>query len=232
MLNLRNRQWRLTDDDDRQSHLKAHVLNDSVIQSPALQDEIIGITLRVADNPAHGGTLIILKKAGLNEKREQASFTRMGIPWKFSNNSQDIEALISHDGATVIQEVETTGSPDVEWSFRLLLSADDVSPEVRKALQEMAHDMSLDFPLSGAGSRRWSSALAAFREDVQAVIVISQDGDISCWLASSEIIKNKAQPKSIKNATLHILRQGEPPESSKQLSDYQKKPLTAAEVVS
>ena len=66
------------------------------------------------------------------------------------------------------------------WKYRFLLSSDGISPGVRNALTFLAQNRL--HPLSSVGSRRWSAALASFKESVRAVIVISQDGDLQFWL--------------------------------------------------
>lgn len=185
VLLLRNRHWRLSDDDEREKCLKNQVLKAPVIQADDLRAKIGDIILRVADSPIQGGTLIVL-----NPDSDPSEFTSMGIPWQFSDNPQDIEALMAHDGATILQEV-SGGTP--RWRFRLLLSGDGVSAQVQKVLEEL---------LLGAGARRWSAALTAFRKGVQAVVVISQDGDISCWSTLTG---------SVEDAELYVLRRGERP---------------------
>ena len=162
------------------------ILRDELFLHKKLQEEIVGICLRVADNPAEGGTLVVLKK-GVDDYK--TIFTPMGIPWKFSDHARDREDLVCHDGATIIQ-VGNNADDSEHWDFRFLLSAHGIKQNEQQKLVDWVHNKSNkpgeNCPLSGAGARRWSAALTSLHEDVLVVIVISQDGDISCWIRTRD----------------------------------------------
>jgi hypothetical protein len=142
-------------------------------------DEIVDISLAVADNPRVGGIIVIVKENQETLKDPavyfQKLFARMGRAWPIDGTREDRLALISHDGATLVALNNRT------WGYRFLLAPDSKSGDVRDALVMCAQTSKNNFPLTGVGSRRWSAALAAFNENVGAVIVISQDGDIQFW---------------------------------------------------
>ena len=172
VMKYREKHWRLVGADERADALLTKVLVSPVIESAVVRKKIVDVVMRVAENPGRGGTLIVLRK----DAKEQ-QFIRMGVPWRFGNEVEDVEALMSHDGATLIRE-----SPGKEeWQFRLLLSGDSLDERTKRKLEELALNAAQKTPLSGVGSRRWSAALAAFRDEVEAIVVISQDGDIVSW---------------------------------------------------
>lgn len=142
-------------------------------------EEVVNIALMVADNPRTGGALLLSKNVAILD-----SFSKMGIPWHLKKSSmEDRISLISHDGATARQ----IAGGELGWRHRLLLLPDGDWSKIRKVLVEHSKELEKNFPLTGAGSRRWSAALSAFHDIVDCVIVISQDGDIQCW-----IIPNKS----------------------------------------
>jgi hypothetical protein len=174
ILHYREKKWRFSGTDGRENALKF-----ALIESQAITDEerqkIVKLCLRVADNPLEGGTLILLEKEASKE-----IFVSMGIPWKFGKKIEDddIEALMSHDGATVVRRT----SEATQWDFRLLLSAYDILSEDREKIVSAAKDYyKNDCPLFGSGARRWSAAIASLHSKVKGIVVISQDGDISYW---------------------------------------------------
>ena len=180
ILRWRNGEWQRSSD-DRSKRLST-TLKKLLKASPNTRkdlDSIAEICLLVADNPQAGGTIVFV-----DEKDFLELFSRMGKPWPIDESAEDKVALISHDGATLIH------SSLKKWGYRFLLTPDDVNPEIKKSLVGRADDLTLDFPLTGVGSRRWSASLASFNEKVRAVIVISQDGDIQCW-SSKEMELNK-----------------------------------------
>ena len=202
VLTLKKKKWSPIEIDGRNNKLYK-ILTDELFLHEKLQEKIVGICLRVADNPAEGGTLVVLKK-GVDDYK--TIFTPMGIPWKFSDHTRDREDLVCHDGATIIQEGNNADDSE-HWDFRFLLSAHGIKQNEQQKLVDWVHNKSNkpgeNCPLSGAGARRWSAALTSLHEVVLVVIVISQDGDISCWIRTRDK-KRKPLPEV---KILH-LRQG------------------------
>lgn len=149
------------------SSFKAHTL-----------DETVELALQIADNPDKGGTLVFVKP-----KADMKYFKQMGESWEPSGEKlpEDILALISQDGAT-LRVLE-----DDLWKYKyrhfLIPSAKTV--ELLEQIKNICDHHK--WPLRAKGSRRWSAAIIACHMDVDAVIVISQDGDIQLWC-----IKNKS----------------------------------------
>ncbi len=191
ILHYREKKWRFSGTDGREKALEALIKKLQAITTEEEGQKIVKLCLRVADNPLEGGTLILLEKGATSKK----IFVSMGIPWKFGKKIEDddIEALMSHDGATVVQRT----SEATQWDFRFLLSADGINADRRCSFVKDVHKSDKKFLLSGAGARRWSAALTSLHPDVLAVIVISQDGDISFWTC----INNKT-------VKMYCLRQG------------------------
>lgn len=166
---LKNSQWNVIGD-DREKNLIDQLKNHLKIEESEWLNEIAKLAILVADNPRTGGTILISKQELENV------FPEMGKAWAFENLSlEDRIALIAHDGATA-RNIADTG-----WKHRLLLLPDEVCSDVKKEIVEYSQNLGNKFPLSCVGSRRWSAAIAAFHPKVEAVIVISQDGDILCW---------------------------------------------------
>ncbi len=160
--------------DKRQGFLKFLLKDKLGLDEDDLISEAIDLTLAVADNPETGGTILISKNRDLSQV-----FPHMGEPWVFEDMSrEDRVALIAHDGASSIRI-----SKPSNWGHRLLMLADDIHKQVRNELVAATRAHEKDFPLTGTGSRRWSSGFIAFHKEVSAVLVISQDGDIQCWIS-------------------------------------------------
>ena len=171
---------------------------------------IAELCCRLARDPDRGGCIVFVEKKETAEK-----FVRMGRSWCLgkdgSLDSDDVLALMSHDGATIVCPEEfgddavrlragDTGS-DYHAVFRCLLPREAGQYE---QLGQSVHD-SEDFPLASAGSRRWSSAVTAFTPDVQAVLVVSQDGDLQVWRGG----KDPKNPKDrLANAELVMISAG------------------------
>ena len=130
------------------------------------------IVLRVAMAPEKGG-IVVLPRQGCAEPLKQF---RLGHPWSFPGNPFGVDLLIAHDGATLW---DADGERRWPWTHRLLLVPDQHAPGVRPFLQ--VGGKSDDWPLKSKGTRRWNGALVAFREEVDALVVMSQDGDIHLW---------------------------------------------------
>lgn len=169
--------WRVADSGTRKRKLRGFLEALAISppdDDPLAVENLAAMLFRIAENPNRGGTLVIV---GGDERVE---FPRMGYPLQVAQtgetpSTEDIEALMSHDGATVLRPGESW-----EWSYRNLLGSTSSFKadwtEIRERLEDGAGGL-----LKGAGSRRWSSAFAAFQSGVKAVIVVSQDGGITCW---------------------------------------------------
>ena len=146
-----------------------------ISSSPVLRDAV-GVALSVADDPAKGGTIIFA-----SEDRVPA-FRPMGDPLvpKGDLSNEDLIALIAQDGAS-LRAIPKLGQVGRRWQHRRLLTPDKDADAWLTALQEAARKQQQPWPLQFKGSRRWSAAMTAFHEDVNAVLVISQDGDIQIW---------------------------------------------------
>ena len=183
----RGQRWQLANSDDGNFE---KVVEDALhFQSPENGDSYIAkLCCRLARDPDRGGCIVFVKQEDTAKK-----FVRMdmGRSWRLSKDgsldSDDVLALMSHDGATIVWRgksaddavpLRASGSGSAYQAvFRCLLPH-----EAGKyaELGQSVHD-SEDFPLASAGSRRWSSAVTAFTPDVQAVLVVSQDGDLQVW---------------------------------------------------
>jgi hypothetical protein len=186
IIRWRKKQWQLSIDPRKDKLLTALIeyLGSSTTSNPGTTlDEIADICLSVADNPHAGGIIVIVKedKESVNDPDQhfQSLFAQMGKAWTIDDTREDRVALISHDGATLV------ALSSKNWGYRFLLSPDGVESEVRKGLVQCALGSNNNFPLTGVGSRRWSAALSAFKKEIGAVIVISQDGDIQFWASKN-----------------------------------------------
>jgi len=206
IMEYKNKEWRLSALDERRKCLCKLLKEDLKIDDKFI-DDIVNIVMLVADNPKTGGTIVLLNKNGKKD-----NFLQMGKPWELLGKEvEDKVALISHDGATLLS-VTADGTI---WCYRYLLTPEKVNNDIKSELQKIAY-VEKTFPLSGAGTRRWSAGLAVFRDDIDAVIVISQDGDINCWVNKDDI--------AFKKAKLKIFRKGETPEEY-DFGNHTKNPL-------
>jgi hypothetical protein len=202
---------------------------------PQLSDKEIevieSVVSRISDNPNKGGTIVII------EKEKKLNFNSMGQPWDNSNiridesdtkeqEIDDLVSLVSHDGASIYSY-----SGKNKWEFRKLLINPTIKEESIKVLfnifennfSNIENKIDGDLcPFSFVGSRRWSAALTAFHDNVNTVVVISQDGDIYFW----SIIKPKnATKESIINTFKEYLEMDDkkfadlPNDNKKAISD-------------
>ena len=108
-------------------------------------------------------------------------FLQMGKTWFASDkdmNDDDKLALLGHDGAT-LAGLKKTGRAKWKWAFRYLLTG-SVSEKLSTVDEwKTQHEHASPFEL--VGTRRTSAGLAALDPDVDAVIVMSQDGEIVFW---------------------------------------------------
>lgn len=134
------------------------------------------IATMIADDPQVGGTLVFV-----SDEDASRAFVQLGTPWDVDDNRfQDAIPLVCHDGATVIWPTAT--HTKVMMAFRQLLVSDfgRDAANVAVNLRERCREDS-SFPLFGAGTRRWNAAFCALQKGVLLVIVVSTDGDITCW---------------------------------------------------
>lgn len=147
-----------------------------------LADELTDVAVRAADDPNLGGTLLVVTSA--NPQLKGSIPLQMGNNWLAQEKqltSEDKLALLGHDGATLVKLNTKPEKPQWDWSFRHLLML-DVSDKWKK-IAKWRKDDGGQSPFDWLGSRRMSAAMAALPGDIDAVIVISQDGDIVLWYA-------------------------------------------------
>lgn len=180
ILSLKGGKWQRRSD-NRQSTLKAYFQE----LVPWLKEdkdaiEMSEMATMVADDINAGGTLVFL-----NDKEQFKPFIQLGAPWEFEELQQDKLALISHDGATIVWK----DGKGIKMAYRQLLTHEnvgDVSEIIGSLQKKCLWGNDPQFPLLGAGTRRWNAALCALRNDVDMVVVISTDGDITCWWARND----------------------------------------------
>lgn len=183
IMQYRGKMWFLNDEDDRKNKYKKKLEELKLQFSSEQLNNIIDITLRIADDPRKGGTIAFINK---NAKPWVGT---MGIPWKLegTETTEDTVSLIAHDGATI----RKIGS--CEWEYRKLLTIEGVNQNTLDWLSKQSENRGgkgEPCPLSFVGSRRWSAALSAFHKDVRAIVVISQDGDFFLWRYGGKKDKN------------------------------------------
>lgn len=166
--------------DDRELRLN-ELLKENVswLSSGAHSTMLSQMATMIADDPHAGGTLVFVKTEPAADE-----FLRLGAPWDFDLFKQDKIPLISHDGATVVwMGKDDLNNESVKMDYRTLLTpqSDHQSISIQNHLQAGSLGSDFNFPLLGVGTRRWSAALAALRSNVSMVVVISTDGDITCW---------------------------------------------------
>ncbi|MCI0560787.1 MAG: hypothetical protein MN733_20075, partial [Nitrososphaera sp.] len=134
------------------------------------------IAAMIADDPQVGGTLVFVR-----DEKAASAFVQLGTPWDVDDKRlQDTIPLVCHDGATVIWPA--AGHTKVTMAFRRLLVSNfgQDAASIAVNLRERCRTDS-SFPLFGAGTRRWNAAFCALQKGVHLVIVVSTDGDITCW---------------------------------------------------
>jgi hypothetical protein len=172
LLRFREGSWQSTQD-VRQVELVKLL---SQVAGTAGSDEkkaLAELCVLIADNPHAGGTVVLV-----NDVKQFESFIQMGKPWDLGELSlSEKSQLMSHDGATLV----CLDANSHRFDYRYILTPDGLLPAIRKGIVGLSTGFDNGSPLAGVGTRRWSAALAAFKEGVETVIVISQDGDITCW---------------------------------------------------
>jgi hypothetical protein len=153
-------------------------------------DGFLDIIVRISEDPGKGGTIALLK-----DETDNGQFHAMGFPWELENGNYEVEdliSLISHDGASVCLNCDSN-----KWRFRKLLLPLNVPHlliellsnhfknnfEVKKGFTIRGENLEMEnyCPLSFVGSRRWNGAISSLDENVFAVVIISQDGNIIVW---------------------------------------------------
>lgn len=176
---LRGGRWKLLASDERKQALEDNLAENVpwLLREGDDVKMISQMAIMIADDPHAGGTLVFV------DGNPSGSFLRLGAPWEFDLVHQDRIPLISHDGATVVWKQNGEGTDRVMMAYRLLLTPDNSEgmQDIIKTLETQSLGANPDFPLLGVGTRRWSAALCALRKTVKMVVVISTDGDLTCW---------------------------------------------------
>jgi hypothetical protein len=165
------RRWELSSRQGRATWLQ------DWLQGTADQKRVLAnVLLRIAEDPRRGCMMVFPAPAG------KTVYPSMGDVWKptepiriASEYEEDLIALCSMDGATIVGRDPNSG--DLVLEYRRLVGSYDAA--LLQALETLIS--SEKSPLLGMGSRRWAGALTAASEQVAAVIVVSQDGDIHVW---------------------------------------------------
>jgi hypothetical protein len=186
---LRAGRWQLPSD-ERQKVLEKHIREnvpwlkgEDVKTEPDDVKMISQMSAMIADDPHAGGILVFLDGADAAN-----SFVQLGAPWEFNVFHQDKIPLISHDGATIVWKNDKN---EVLMAYRQLLTPEngDGIDKVIGLLQTRSLGNDSEFPLLGVGTRRWSAALCALRKNVKMVVVISTDGDLTCWWGKLDAVR-------------------------------------------
>lgn len=152
------------------------ILNITEKTNETTLSQTVKIALRIADDPKRGGTIAFMT----NEPMIR-DFIVMGKPWKLKDKptEEDLIALISQDGATI----RLLDKHDWDaWYHRNLLIPDGRSLDLFKQIERVVKPRhQRKWPLIAKGARRWNAAIMACSVDIDAVMVISQDGDIQVW---------------------------------------------------
>lgn len=203
-LRLRGGRWQLSSE-ERQRKLAEHLKkNVNWLDNDTANVELLSqMTAMIADDPHAGGMLVFIER-----KPMKSASLRLGAPWEWENDlfHQDRIPLISHDGATLVWKEED----GIKMAYRHFLAIGNIqalTPEDRAEIEESGEKSSknsgkleeilkelqrcslggdADFPLLGVGTRRWSAALTALQSSVKMVVVISTDGEITCWWGNAE----------------------------------------------
>jgi|GEM_PF-3654170 len=165
--------WQLLGNEDpRMNKLNQHIRQLINAEQTAVMKDTIDIVKRLANDPNKGGIIVFMNG------NTDVKFHAMGKPWRLRDrlDTDDLVALIGHDGATIRK------IGDQNWDHRHLLTPEpsqaDLLGKFKNSVKEKNNGK---WPLENVGSRRWNAALMACHEDVEAVIVVSQDGDIHIW---------------------------------------------------
>jgi hypothetical protein len=168
--------WQLYGSED----LRMKILNDHLpyvlpqlgnCEQKEVRKDTIDIVKRLADDPNKGGIIVFMKEYG------GLKLHAMGKPWRLQDrlDTDDLVALIGHDGATIRK------IGDKSWDHRHLLTPETSQAELLDMFESHVKKQRGKWPLEYVGSRRWNAALMACHKNVEAVIVVSQDGDIHVW---------------------------------------------------
>ena len=152
------------------------------------------IAVRVADDPDAGCCIVFL--AG--DAKPQTAFVKMANEWQLQDpirmseeHTDDIACMLATDGATCVY----LDGDNWKIGFRYLLQ-DNGSSIVEKLIEWTNNRKTC--VLRGTGSRRWSGAVAAAREDVAMVLVVSQDGDMHVFQRDEQdgeiVLKHSMSP--------------------------------------
>jgi len=181
VMRYRMPRWRALGVDSRGTELRKLISHAMSIVGDCEDDiaEVVELCMRVSDDLSIGGTLVFV------ETKEWAeSFLELGRSWTFGDSFHDKLPLIAHDGASILYPASEAEDRKWKWVYRRMLTAGNIDRKVQAAVQLWSLDYHKGKPLNGVGTRRWSAALAALKRGVRLVVVISQDGGITCWRAS------------------------------------------------
>ena len=178
---------------DLEKHLEKHLGKWSMTPETlaATVRRVGDALLAISDDPHVGCLLVIFLKDS------PPQFDSMGDPWKTANGRallkmtlDELTSLMAMDGATCLYLEDE--QPAV--AFRRLIRVPDAGasgPRVREIHPDAASK------LDGEGSRKWSAANAARREEVSVVMSVSQDGPIHIY-----------QPDGGNRVTVQIIKGG------------------------
>jgi hypothetical protein len=191
LMRFSNGRWQIIGSDKRKEVLLERV-RAAMDGDDAIATKVTKTCLRVADDLSIGGTLVFTD----NETSARA-FLELGQSWTFGDSLEDRVPLIAHDGATVLYR-----NGEWKWLHRRLLTPTEMMDGVKDEIQKWSLDYLQRGPLNGVGTRRWSAALTALRNEVRLVVVISQDGGMTCWWADRDKKKKKATALNFQNLPL------------------------------
>lgn len=175
LMRMQKGQWQVIGSDLREQQLRERIKT-AMDGDAATANDVTEICLRVADDLTIGGTVVITKDRDCAD-----GFLKLGESWTFGEALQDRIPLIAHDGATIVFPELKDKQRRWHWRYRRILTPGKIKPAVQDRLQRWSLDYLQGTPLNGVGTRRWSAALTALREGVRLVVVISQDGGVTCW---------------------------------------------------
>jgi hypothetical protein len=186
LLRLRDGKWQFAED-KRHSELVKLLKEVAAPATVAQRQSLAELCVLIADNPHAGGTVVLMKNRAAFKK-----FLQMGTPWDFGQQlfSSEKSPLMAHDGATLVYF--NREKQRFDFDYRYILTPDGIADKVKEQLIAISKRFDKESPLAGVGTRRWSAALAAFKKEVDTVIVISQDGDITYWRVPDKTHYNSA----------------------------------------
>jgi hypothetical protein len=207
ILLYKDRKWMVSNSvNKRTEQLKSELekilnINENSQKKESLS-KTIKLALQIAENPKKGGIIVFINQE--KKKDIKGKFQSMGDSWKqidSNESSEDVLALISQDGAT-LRILDNDGKDSDSWSYRNFLIPSDRTIELLEQIKSECNKKTNKhvWPLIAKGSRRWSAAMTACHPDVDAVLVISQDGDIQLWY-----IKNKSYTLNKKGTKVKVV---------------------------